>query len=124
METNQIFNNNKKWVSEQLELDVNYFENLAKGQAPEYLYIGCSDSRVTAETMMGAKPGELFVHRNIANMVPNTDLSVMSVINYAYDKGIEIHASTQLNVIRSWDFNFLIVVISKRHKKGLSGGEI
>ncbi len=83
METNQIFNNNKKWVSEQLELDANYFENLAKGQAPEYLYIGCSDSRVTAETMMGAEPGEIFVHRNIANLVPNTDLSVMSVINYA-----------------------------------------
>jgi len=83
METDQIFNNNKKWVSEQLELDANYFENLASGQAPEYLYIGCSDSRVSAETMMGAKPGEIFVHRNIANLVPNTDLSVMSVINYA-----------------------------------------
>ena len=83
MKTDQIFKNNKKWVSEQLELDANYFENLAKGQAPEYLYIGCSDSRVTAETMMGAEPGEIFVHRNIANLVPNTDLSVMSVINYA-----------------------------------------
>ena len=83
METDQIFNDNKKWVSEQLELNANYFENLAKGQAPEYLYIGCSDSRVTAETMMGAEPGEVFVHRNIANLVPNTDLSVMSVINYA-----------------------------------------
>ncbi len=83
METNQIFNNNKKWVSEQLKLDANYFENLASGQAPEYLYIGCSDSRVTAEAMMGAEPGEVFVHRNIANLVPNTDLSVMSVINYA-----------------------------------------
>ena len=83
METDQIFNNNKKWVSEKLELDANYFENLASGQAPEYLYIGCSDSRVTAEAMMGAEPGEVFVHRNIANLVPNTDLSVMSVINYA-----------------------------------------
>ena len=83
METDQIFNNNKKWVSEKLELDANYFENLASGQAPEYLYIGCSDSRVTAEAMMCAEPGEVFVHRNIANLVPNTDLSVMSVINYA-----------------------------------------
>ena len=83
METGQIFKNNKKWVSEKLELNANYFKNLAKGQAPEYLYIGCSDSRVTAEAMMGAEPGELFVHRNIANLVPNTDLSVMSVINYA-----------------------------------------
>ena len=83
MEIDQIFKNNKKWVSEKLELNANYFENLASGQAPEYLYIGCSDSRVTAETMMGAEPGEIFVHRNIANLVPNTDLSVMSVINYA-----------------------------------------
>lgn len=83
MEIDQIFNNNKKWVSEQLEVDANYFKKLAKGQSPEYLYIGCSDSRVSAETMMGAVPGELFVHRNIANVVPNTDLSVMSVINYA-----------------------------------------
>jgi len=83
MKTDQIFKNNRKWVSEKLELDANYFDKLAKGQAPEYLYIGCSDSRVAAETMMGAEPGELFVHRNIANVVPNTDLSAMSVINYA-----------------------------------------
>ena len=83
MKTDQIFKNNRKWVSEKLKLDANYFEHLAKGQQPEYLYIGCSDSRVTAEAMMGAEPGELFVHRNIANVVPNTDLSAMSVINYA-----------------------------------------
>ena len=83
MKTDQFFINNRKWVSEKLGVDSKYFENLAKGQAPEYLYIGCSDSRVSAETMMGAEPGELFVHRNIANVVPNTDLSAMSVINYA-----------------------------------------
>ncbi|NOY49503.1 MAG: carbonic anhydrase [Chlorobi bacterium] len=83
METDRLFENNRKWVSEKLGLDANYFKNLAKGQAPQYLYIGCSDSRVSAEAMMGAEPGELFVHRNIANIVPNTDLSAMSVINYA-----------------------------------------
>lgn len=83
METNQIFNNNKKWVSKQLELDTNYFKNLSKGQSPDFLYIGCSDSRVSAETLMGLDPGDVFVHRNIANLVPNTDLNVMTVINYA-----------------------------------------
>ena len=75
----------KYTISEQLALDANYFENLSKGQAPEYLYIGCSDSRVTPETMMGIKPGEVFVHRNIANLVLNTDLSAMSIINYAVE---------------------------------------
>lgn len=83
MDINQIFKNNKNWIAQNLELDNDYFENLAKGQNPEILYIGCSDSRVTAEELMGATPGDVFVHRNIANMVPNTDLSAMSVINYA-----------------------------------------
>lgn len=83
MQIEQIFSNNKEWVQSKLNLDANYFHNLAKGQNPEILYIGCSDSRVTAEDLMGVSPGEAFVHRNIANMVPNTDLSAMSVINYA-----------------------------------------
>jgi carbonic anhydrase len=83
MNIDQIFRNNKNWISEKLKLDGQYFENLSKGQNPDILYIGCSDSRVTAEELMGATPGEAFVHRNIANMVPNTDLNVMSVINYA-----------------------------------------
>ena len=83
MEIKKIFNNNAIWVSKQLELDNDYFKNLAKGQSPAVLFIGCSDSRVTAETLMGAKPGEIFVYRNIANMVSNLDLSAMSVINYA-----------------------------------------
>lgn len=82
MEIDQIFKNNKDWVSKKLSLDENYFKNMAKGQSPEYLYIGCSDSRVSAESMMGVEPGQVFVHRNIANMVPSTDLNVMSVINY------------------------------------------
>ena len=83
MNVEQIFKNNREWIAKQLELDENYFVNMSKGQAPEFLYIGCADSRVSAETLMGVQPGEVFVHRNIANMVPNTDLSVMSVINYA-----------------------------------------
>lgn len=83
MDINQIFDNNKKWVKQKLDQDADYFKNLTLGQNPEILYIGCSDSRVTAEELMGAKPGEVFVHRNIANMVPNTDLSSMSIIDYA-----------------------------------------
>ncbi|MFL9483672.1 carbonic anhydrase [Chitinophagaceae bacterium LWZ2-11] len=80
---NQIFENNRNWVSEQKQKDQDFFAKLAKDQQPEYLYIGCSDSRVTAEELMGASPGEVFVHRNVANLVNNIDLNVMSVINYA-----------------------------------------
>lgn len=83
MDIKQIFKNNQSWVESKLDLDSDYFNNLSKGQNPDILYIGCSDSRVTAEELMGIAPGEAFVHRNIANMVPNTDLSVMSVIDYA-----------------------------------------
>lgn len=83
MEIKQIFENNKNWIVKQLQIDPNYFKKLSKGQSPEFLYIGCSDSRVSAEELMGLEPGEVFVHRNIANMVPNTDLNSMSVINYA-----------------------------------------
>jgi len=83
MNFENVFKNNESWIQNKLALDANYFENLSKGQTPELLYIGCSDSRVTAEDMMGLKPGEVFVHRNIANLVNNVDLNVMSVINYA-----------------------------------------
>ncbi len=83
MNIKQIFRNNKKWIEEKLKIDKNYFKKLSKGQNPDILYIGCSDSRVTAEEIMGVQPGDVFVHRNIANMVPNTDLNSMSVINFA-----------------------------------------
>jgi carbonic anhydrase len=83
MEIAQIFKNNEEWISKVLENDPTYFDRLAEGQEPKYLYIGCSDSRVTAETVMGAKPGEVFVHRNIANLAPNNDLNVLSVVVYA-----------------------------------------
>ncbi len=79
----QIFANNKLWVAEKLSVDPEYFDKLGKGQNPEFLYIGCSDSRVTAEDLMGVQPGEVFIHRNIANMVISIDLNVMSVLNYA-----------------------------------------
>ncbi len=79
----EVFENNLRWIEKKKSSDVNFFEKLAKDQHPEYLYIGCSDSRVTAEDLMGAEPGEVFIHRNIANLVNATDLNVMSVINYA-----------------------------------------
>ncbi len=79
----EIFENNKKWVAEICKEDPQYFEELAKNQNPDYLYIGCSDSRIPANQIMGLKPGEVFVHRNIANLVCATDLNVLSVINYA-----------------------------------------
>jgi len=79
----QLFENNKKWVASMKAKDADFFEKLAKDQTPEFLYIGCSDSRVPANEIMGLEPGEVFVHRNIANVVANIDLNVMSVINYA-----------------------------------------
>lgn len=85
MDIDKVFENNKAWIQGKLNVDSNYFKELGDGQSPELLYIGCSDSRVTAEELMGAEPGEVFVHRNIANMVINIDLNVMSVINYAVD---------------------------------------
>ena len=79
----KIFENNKKWIEEKLGQDADFFKNLAEGQSPEYLYIGCSDSRATAEELMGMKPGEVFVHRNIANVVNTLDMSSTAVIQYA-----------------------------------------
>jgi len=83
MEIRYIFDNNQRWVNEKLKTDKDYFKKLSLGQKPHILYIGCSDSRVSTEELMGAQPGEVFVHRNIGNMVPNTDMSAMSVISYA-----------------------------------------
>ena len=85
MDLKEVFSNNADWVKEKLSVDPSYFEELAKGQQPPILYVGCSDSRVTAEQVMGLGPGQVFVHRNIANMVPQLDMSVTSVINYAVE---------------------------------------
>lgn len=78
-----IFENNKKWVENKLAKDADYFKNLSQTQSPDYLYIGCSDSRATAEELMGMKPGEVFVHRNIANVVNTLDMNSTAVIEYA-----------------------------------------
>ncbi|MEN9920060.1 MAG: hypothetical protein RL662_2496 [Bacteroidota bacterium] len=77
-----VFEANKRWVAEKNATDPDFFKQLASEQNPDFLYIGCSDSRVHANEIMGLKPGQVFVHRNIANMVINTDLNVLSVINY------------------------------------------
>lgn len=79
----QVFENNRQWIAEKLAVDAQYFEHLAQGQNPQILYIGCSDSRLTAEELMGAQPGDVFVHRNIANLVGALDLSALAVIEYA-----------------------------------------
>jgi carbonic anhydrase len=79
----KILDNNKKWVESQLAIDNDYFKDLAKGQQPPLLWIGCSDSRVPANEIIGAKPGEVFVHRNIANMVVHSDMNMLSVLDYA-----------------------------------------
>lgn len=85
MEIKDVFKNNEKWVKESLAQDPDFFNKLSEGQYPSFLFIGCSDSRVTAEAMMGVGPGEVFSHRNISNMAPNNDLNVLSVINYAVE---------------------------------------
>lgn len=78
-----LLDNNKTWVAETLEKDPAYFDKLAKGQQPPVLWIGCADSRVPANQIIGAQPGEVFVHRNIANMVIHSDINMLSVLDYA-----------------------------------------
>lgn len=79
----QIFENNRQWVASMKAKDADFFEKLAADQTPDYLYIGCADSRVPANEIMGLEPGDVFVHRNVANLVNNTDLNVMACINFA-----------------------------------------
>ena len=81
----RLIENNKTWVADQLQMDPAFFDKLSKGQSPEYLWIGCSDSRVPAESITGTEPGEMFVHRNIANMVVHSDMNLLSVLSYAVD---------------------------------------
>lgn len=80
---NQLLQNNKEWVKSKLEQDPDYFIRLSLGQSPPILWIGCADSRVPANEIIGAKPGEVFVHRNIANMVVHSDMNMLSVLDYA-----------------------------------------
>ncbi len=79
----KIFENNRAWVEARMKQDPHFFERMAYAQNPDYLYIGCSDSRVSAEEMMGLSPGEVFVHRNVANVVNAIDMNASSVIQYA-----------------------------------------
>jgi carbonic anhydrase len=80
-----LLENNKNWVAKQLAIDPTYFEKLSNSQNPEYLWIGCSDSRVPANQITGTLPGDIFVHRNIANMVVHSDMNMLSVLSYAVE---------------------------------------
>lgn len=79
----KILEGNKNWVASKISEDPDYFTKLSKGQSPPLLWIGCSDSRVPANEVIGAQPGEVFVHRNIANMVVHSDMNMLSVLDYA-----------------------------------------
>ncbi len=81
----EIFEYNKKWVAERTVSDEDFFKNLYKEQNPDFLYIGCSDSRVPANVITGLDMGDLFVHRNIANVVTNADINILSVLQYAVE---------------------------------------
>jgi carbonic anhydrase len=81
----KLLENNKSWAAQNKKDDPDSFSQLAEGQNPEYLWIGCSDSRVPANQVTGTKPGEIFVHRNIANMVVHSDMNMLSVLSYAVD---------------------------------------
>jgi carbonic anhydrase len=81
----QLLENNKNWVANKLAIDPTYFEKLSNSQNPEYLWIGCSDSRVPANQITGTLPGDIFVHRNIANMVVHSDMNMLSVLSYAVE---------------------------------------
>lgn len=80
-----IMNNNKVWARTCVKNEPDFFSRLVHVQAPKYLYIGCADSRVPANEIMGLKPGEVFVHRNIANLAPPSDINVLAVIQYAVE---------------------------------------
>ena len=135
MDLNRVFKNNEQWVKERLALNPDFFKDLGKGQNPELLFIGCSDSRVSAEELMGLGPGEAFVHRNIANMVISIDLNVMSVVNYAVEHLKVNHVvvcghyscggvkaamqSADLGILNPWLRN--IRDVYRIHKKELNG---
>lgn len=81
----RLLENNQAWAVRKKNSDPDFFNDLARGQSPEYLWIGCSDSRVPANEITGTHPGEIFVHRNIANMVVHTDMNMLSVLSYAVE---------------------------------------
>eukprot|EP00667_Euglena_gracilis_P011523 EG_transcript_11777 len=129
-----LFRNNRQWVAKMKEQDGSYFDKLKHGQQPQYLFIGCADSRVPAQELMGMKAGEMFVHRNIANMVVKSDLNLLSVIAYAvnvlkvhdiivcghYDCGGVKAAATQKDhgLVEHWICN--IRDVARLHQEELS----
>lgn len=82
----KILLENRAWVQEKVSVNPNYFKELAKDQTPNFLWIGCSDSRVPPNELIGANPGDLFVHRNVANLIVHTDMNLMSVVEYAIEQ--------------------------------------
>lgn len=80
-----LFENNREWVKSKIGKNPDYFEQMAQAQDPAYLWVGCADSRVPANEIVGLEPGELFVHRNVANLFPHTDFNCLSVLEYAVD---------------------------------------
>lgn len=129
-----LIRNNRQWVAKMKQEDPNYFKNLKHGQKPQYLFIGCADSRVPAQELMGMKAGEMFVHRNIANLVVKSDLNLLSVIAYAvnvlkvhdiiicghYDCGGVKAAATQKDhgLVEHWICN--IRDVARLHQEELS----
>ena len=81
----EIIKNDKEWASNKLSIDPSYFDSLSEGQKPHFLFIGCSDSRMSLDTMTKTEPGELFIHRNIANQISLTDMNILSILEYAVE---------------------------------------
>jgi len=105
-----IFESNKEWAEKIAEEEPDFFETLSKTQNPEYLWIGCSDSRVPANEIIGRRPGEVFVHRNIANMVLHADMNCLSVIQYA----VEILRVKHIIVCGHYDCGGIRAALEKR----------
>lgn len=128
-----LFDNNRAWAKKRLEEDPHYFQNLAALQAPQFMWIGCSDSRVPANQILGLAPGEVFVHRNVANLALSTDMNFLSVLQFAVEVlkvrhvivcghygcgGVRAaHENTQLGLIDNWLRN--IKDTYTRHRKTL-----
>jgi hypothetical protein len=99
MPLDRLLQNNRAWAADRVKRDPTFFTRLEKQQAPEFLWIGCSDSRVPANEIVGLDPGELFVHRNVANVVVHTDLNCLSVLQFAVDV-LEVTARDRVRALR------------------------
>jgi len=112
---NELFSNNRAWSSGVRTVDPDYFMRLSKQQAPKYLWIGCSDSRVPANQIVDLPPGEVFVHRNIANVVVHTDLNCLSVIHYA----VAVHKVEHIVVCGHYGCGGVMAALDDRFDRGL-----